>query len=134
MAFQFSVAVRDGRLNSIETTIGASAKLEIYSGAEPANCATADAGTLLATLTLPATYFGTAASGSMALAGVWTGTAATAGTAGHFRLMDPTGATCHAQGSCTATGGGGDMTIDNPVLAVGQVFNVTSFTVTDGNA
>lgn len=134
MAFQFSVAVRDGRLNSIETTIGASAKLEIYSGAESANCATAPAGTLLATLTLPATYFGAAASGSMALAGTWSGTASAAGTAGTFRLMDPTGTTCHAQGSCTASGGGGDMTIDNPTLAVGQAFNVTSFVITDGNA
>ena len=34
----------------------------------------------------------------------------------------------------TATGGGGDMTVDNVVFAAGQAFSVTTFTLTDGNA
>lgn len=56
------------------------------------------------------------------------------GTAGYFRIVDSAGTTCHLQGTVTATGGGGDMTIDNTSIASGQTVNVTSFTLTDGNA
>jgi hypothetical protein len=38
------------------------------------------------------------------------------------------------QGTVTATGGGDDMTIDHTSIASGQTVNVTSFTLTDGNA
>jgi hypothetical protein len=38
------------------------------------------------------------------------------------------------QGTVTATGGGGDMTVDNTSFAITQAFSVTSFTLTDGNA
>ena len=41
MAIQFSSSVRDARLDSIETTIGASPLLRIYSGTMPADTATA---------------------------------------------------------------------------------------------
>jgi hypothetical protein len=34
----------------------------------------------------------------------------------------------------TATGGGGDLTVDNVVFAVGQQFTVTGYTKTAGNA
>jgi hypothetical protein len=38
------------------------------------------------------------------------------------------------QGTITATGGGGDMTLDNTSISSGQQFNVTSFTITAGGA
>jgi hypothetical protein len=38
------------------------------------------------------------------------------------------------QGNVTATGGGGDMTIDNVSIAAGQQVTVTSFTLTAGGA
>ena len=41
MAVQLSVAVRNARLDAIETNIGTSAVLRIRSGAPPATCATA---------------------------------------------------------------------------------------------
>lgn len=132
MTLQLSVAVRNARLDAIETAVGASPTLEIRTGAPPATCATADSGTVLATVTCPSDWLAAAASGLKALAGTWQDAAAdAAGTAGHFRIK--AGATCHIQGTCTATGGGGDMTLDNAVLAVGQQFTVTSFTLTDGN-
>lgn len=53
MAIQLSVAARNARLDSIETTISTAAKLRIYSGAMPADCATAASGTLLCEMTLP---------------------------------------------------------------------------------
>ena len=37
MALQYSVAVRNTQLNAIETTVGASAVLKIFTGAAPAN-------------------------------------------------------------------------------------------------
>jgi hypothetical protein len=135
MAFQLSVAVRNARLDAIETAIGVSAVLKIRTGAAPANCAAADAGTVLATLALPADWMAGASGGTKALAGTWQDASAdAAGTAAHFRLYASDGTTCHAQGTVTATGGGGDMTVDNTNFAAGQSFSVSSFTVTEGNA
>lgn len=135
MAVQLSIAVRNARLDSIETTIGTSAILRIRSGAQPATCATADSGTVLATLNLPSDWMSAAASGSKSLLGTWQDLSADAtGTAGHFRVYDSTGTTCGIQGSITATGGGGDMTLDNTSIASGQQVTITSFTLTDANA
>lgn len=134
MPIQLSVAARNARLDSFEAVAGASAKLQIRTGAQPANCAAAAAGTLLAELDLPADWMAAASAGSKALAGSWSGTGEAAGNAAHFRIVDSAGTTCHMQGSITATGGGGDMTLDNTNIAVGQTVQVTSFTLTDGNA
>lgn len=135
MSLQYSVAVRNAKLDAVETAIGASAILKIRTGAAPATCATADSGTVLATLNLPADYMAAAASGSKAKSGTWEDASAdAAGTAAHFRLYASDGTTCHAQGTVTATGGGGDMTVDNVVFAAGQAFTITSFTLTAGNA
>jgi hypothetical protein len=135
MSLQLSVSVRNARLDSIETTISTSAILKIRSGAQPANCAAADAGTVLATLNLPADWLAAASSGSKAKSGTWEDTSAdAAGTAAHFRIYASDGTTCHIQGSITATAGGGDMELDNVVLAAGQDITITAFTLTDGNA
>lgn len=135
MAIQLSVSARNARLDAIETAIGVSAILKIRTGAAPATCATADSGTVLATLNLPSDYMAAAASGSKAKAGTWEDTSADAtGTAGHFRLYASDDSTCHMQGTVTATGGGGDLTVDNTSFASGQSFSITAFTLTDGNA
>lgn len=135
MALQYSVAVRNAQLDAVESTTGAAALLRIYSGAAPANCAAAASGTLLAEMTLPSDWMAAASSGSKALSGTWQDASANAaGTAGHFRLYDSGGTTCHAQGTVTATGGGGDLTLDNTSIASGQSVTITSFTITAGNA
>ena len=135
MTLQASVAVRNAKLDAVEATIGATAVLKIRTGAQPANCAAADTGTVLATLTLPADWMAAAAAGAKAKAGAWQDTSAdAAGTAAHFRLYESTGVTCGLQGSVTATGGGGDMTVDNVVFALAQQFTITGFTLTEGNA
>jgi hypothetical protein len=135
MAMKFSVAVRNARLDAIETAIGTAAVLKIRTGAPPANVAAADTGSVLATLTLPSDWLAAAASGSKAKSGTWEDTAAdAAGTAAHFRIYASDGTTAHIQGTVTATSGGGDMEVDNVVFAVGQNFTVTAFSITDGNA
>lgn len=135
MALQYSVAVRNAKLDAVETTIGASAVLKIRTGSAPADCAAADSGTVLATVNLPSDWMAAASSGSKAKSGTWEDTSAdNSGTAAHWRLYASDGTTCHAQGTVTATGGGGDMTVNNTVFASGQDFTVTGFTLTAGNA
>lgn len=135
MSLQLAVLTRNALLDAIETEIGTSAILKIRTGAPPADCAAADSGTVLATLNLPSDWMAAAGSGTKAKTGTWQDAAAdAAGTAGHFRIYDSGGATCKIQGTVTATGGGGDMTLDNAVLAVGQVVTITGFTLTAPNA
>ena len=133
MAFQFSTAARNAALDAIETTAGTAPVLTIRSGAAPVDCAAADSGTVLATIACPSDWLAAAVSGAKALLGLWQDTAADAtGTAGHFRVKQ--GATCHIQGSITATGGGGDMTLDNVTIALAQQVTITAFTLTAGGA
>ena len=134
MALNYSVALRNAQLDAVETTVGTSAKLYLRTGAKPTACADADSGTLLATLDLPSDWMAAASSGSKAKNGTWTGTGADAGSAGHFRIKDSGAAACHVQGSITATGGGGDMTLDNIVIASAQTITISTFTLTAGNA
>lgn len=134
MTHQYSVAVRDAQNDQFESTVGTAAKLQLRSGSAPANCATADSGTLLAELTLPSDWMSASSSGAKAKTGTWSGTGSNAGTIGHFRIKDSGGTTCHMQGSVTATGGGGDMTVDNTSISVGQTVTVSTFTITRGNA
>ncbi len=133
MAFQFSVAARNAALDAIETAAGTAPVLTIRTGTVPANCAAARTGTVLATLTLPSDWLAAASGGAKALAGTWQDAAADAtGTAGHFSIDQ--GATCHIQGTVTATGGGGDMTLDNVSILAGGAVNITGFTLTAGGA
>lgn len=135
MAIQLSTAVRNAMLDAIETQIGTAAVLKIRTGSAPADCGTADSGTVLATLTLPSDWMAAASSGSKAKSGTWQDSSADAtGTAAHFRLYASDGTTCGAQGTVTATGGGGDMTVDSTSFTSGQSFTVNTFTLAAANA
>jgi hypothetical protein len=135
MAIQLSTTVRNARLDAIETAIGTAAVLKLRTGAPPANVGTADSGTVVATMTLPSDWLAAASGGSKAMSGTWQDTSAdNAGTVGHFRVYASDGTTAHIQGTVTITGGGGDMTLDNNVLAAAQAVSITSFTLTDANS
>lgn len=135
MAIQLSATARNAALDAIETAIGAAPILQIRSGAMPADPDAADSGTLLASMTLPSDWMAAASAGAKAMSGTWEDTSADAtGTAGHYRIKESTGTTCHWQGTVTATGGGGDMTLDNTSIAAGQAVSITSFTITAGGA
>lgn len=134
-ALQFSTTVRNARLDVVESTISTAPILRIRTGAAPANCAAADSGTVLATMTLPSDWMAAASSGAKALSGTWQDTSADAsGTAAHFRLYDSAGTTCHIQGTVTGTGGGGDMELNNTSINATQQVTITAFSLTDGNA
>lgn len=135
MTIQLSIAVRNAKLDAIETSIGVSAVLKIFTGTQPANCATADSGTLLVNMSLPSDYMSAASSGSKSKTGTWQDASADGtGTAGYWRLYASDGTTCGAQGSVTATGGGGDLELDNVSIAAGQTVTITTWTFVEGNA
>src|SRR5215207_8202805 len=115
MATKYSVGLRNAQLDVISgaSGIGGSGLLRIYSGTRPANVATAITGTLLAQLTLNATFAPAAASGVLTANAITGDTSADAtGTATHFRIWKSDGTTA---------------VIDGPV-------NVTSLVITRGNA
>ena len=127
MAFQYGTTLRNNRVGQIQTTVGGSGVLKIFSGAEPANCAASDPSGLLATITLPSTFL-TSSAGVTALAGTWSVSASATGTAASFRIYDGS-AVCHVQGNTTS-----DLVLNNTSITSGQTVSVTSFAVTGGNA
>ena len=134
MALTFSTTLRNARVTAIKNTIGASAVVKIRTGAAPSNVASPSTGTVLATLSLPSEWLGTAANGAISKVGDWEAQAETSGTAGHFEVCASDGSTVHIRGSVTGTSGNGEMKVDNTNFAEGQNFTITSFTITDGNA
>jgi hypothetical protein len=137
MAFQTSDTVANAMLDAFETAIGTAAVLKIYdlTAGAPANCAASITGTVLATITLPSDWMAGASSRSKAKSGTWQDASAdNTGTADFFRLFASDGTTCHAQGTVTATGGGGNLTLDNTSIASGQSITITSFSIADNNA
>lgn len=135
MAVQLSVAARNARLDAIETAIGVLAVLKIFTGSQPANCAAANSGTELCSMSLPSDWMAAASGGVKAMSGTWEDAAANAaGVAGHYRIYAQDGTTCHLQGSCSGPGGGGDMELNNTNIALNQRAAVTSYSWTDANA
>lgn len=138
MALQLSVAVRNAMLDAIETAVGSSAVLKLYdlTATAPADCAAAITGTVLATLSLPLDWMAGASGGSKALTGTWSDAAADGtGTADFFRLFASDGTTCHAQGTVSLGGGGGDMTLaTTSIVATQGPIAITGFTLTAASA
>jgi hypothetical protein len=127
VAFQYGTTLRNNQVAQIQTTIGVSGTLKIFSGAEPANCGAADPTGLLATIVLPAAFL-TSSGGVTTLAGTWSVAATGTGTAQSFRMYDGS-LVCHVQGNTTT-----DLVLNNTSIASGQTVTVTAFTVTAGNA
>lgn len=131
---QLSTDLRNNQAGQVESTVGTSPKLQIRTGTPPANCAAADTGSLLVEIALPSDWLGAPSNGVVAKANTWQGTASGTGTAGHFRIKTNDGTTTHLQGTITATGGGGDMEVNNTSIADTQTVTVSAFTYTRGNA
>jgi hypothetical protein len=137
MSVQYNVLLRNAQLDLIESMAGTSPKLVIYSGAKPVNVAAADPSGVLATITLPSDWASAASAGVKQLLGSITGVGSAAGNAASWRLKDNAATTVWLQGTCSATGGGGDIELDNVNIAIGQTININSGSgtgVTAGNA
>lgn len=139
MALQFSTSVRNAMLDSIETTIGTTAHVVLFAGTKPADCATANAGTVIATFSLTGgagDWMAAAGSGSKAFNNTpLSTTASSAGTPTYFRVFNNNagspGTTCHWQGGVGTTANSTvDLTLDNTTVTSGQTIQITSWTVT----
>jgi hypothetical protein len=129
MTIQFAQSTAHAMLDAIETDLGASPVMYLRSGSPPATCAGADTGTLISTIAMAANAFADAASWAKAISGALQDASADAqGTLGHWRIKT-SGAVTKVQGTITATGGGGDMTVDNTSVNAGQQIDVSSFSI-----
>jgi len=108
--------------------------LELYDGAAPATVdAALGAQNLIATFALP-NPAGAIVNGVFTANAIASITAGATGTVSWYRQVDPDTTTVMQDGSVTASGGGGDMIIDNVNVVNGQAINLISWTETEGNA
>lgn len=125
MAISLQTALRNNRADRITTDIGTSAKLRIY---------TAAYATLLVECICNATAFAAAASGGiLTLNAISQGTAVAAGTAATARIYKSDGTTLMIDGLTVGTSGT-HIIITNTTMAVNDTVNITSATITEGNA
>jgi hypothetical protein len=129
MTVKYGTAARNAKADAFTALLNGGA-LEIRSGAAPTNPGDADSGTLLGSKTFGSPAFGAASTGVATANSFTGGTAVASGTAAHFRAKS-SGGTVQMQGTVTATGGGGDLTIDTTTIVSGGTFNVTSLTYTE---
>lgn len=133
---KYSAVLKNAQQNAITTTVGASALLQLYSGAQPANPDTAvGAQVLLAQLVCNATFAAAAAGGVLTLNAIAPGTgtagAGTGTTATWYRLLNATGPVAHADG--TVGTAGADLNVNNTSIASGQTVTISPFTIANGN-
>lgn len=137
MGIQYSTTIRTNRMDQVNSGIGANAYLRIYDGTKPTNPGTAlSSNTLLAELRGDASAWAAAASAGVLTANAITqDSGADAGSvATFFRIYKSDGTTCAVQGTVTATGGGGDLTLTTTTIVSGQPVSVSGFVLTEGNA
>jgi hypothetical protein len=131
MSIQYSTTHRTNAMSDIATQVGATGVMKIFSGSAPANCGTADSGTLLATFACSAT-FGTASSGVLTVNAITNTTPASnvAGTAGYFRIYPASPTTTNAvlQGTCGTSGT--DLIMSSTSIASGVTVTISSVSIT----
>lgn len=128
MAIDLKHTTANDLLDRYDTLFPQNAVLELRTGAPP-GAENAASGTLLVSITLPASPWAAAANGSKSKNGVWSGAGVAAGNIGHYRLRNAAD-THREEGTVTGTGGGGDATVDNVSVAIDQVVTVNTFTRT----
>lgn len=131
MALGYNVTLRNNQLDQITTRAGASALLRFYDGTRPATGGTAT--TLLAELTCNATFAAAAASGVLTLNAITGDASANAtGTATWFRIVQSGGSTHVLDGNVGTSGS--DLNMNAVAFTSGAAVDVSSFTITAGNA
>jgi len=130
MAIKYSTTHRTNSMTQLATDIGASCKIKIWTGSIPADCATADTGTLLVTFVGNAGGFGSAVGGVLTAAAVASVTASGTGTAGYFRIYPSADTSTNAVVQGTVGTSGTDMIVTNTSINATQACNFTSLLVT----
>lgn len=122
-----SATLRNALLDAINAVIGSGGKLKIYSGTQPADVATSESGTLLATLTLSSTALAAASGGSASFNAITGDTSAdNTGTATHFSVTKSDD-TRVIEGSVGTSGS--DLNVASTSFLAGEDIEVTSFSL-----
>jgi len=128
---KYSNGTRNAQQNGLITYAGSGSKINIYSGAQPANANTAISGqTLLVTLTVSGS-FGTDSNGTITLSTVTNGTAVATGTASFFRITKSDNTTGVMDGSVATSDA--DLVLNNTSIATGQVVSISAGTIIRAN-
>jgi hypothetical protein len=130
MAIQYSTTHRTNAMTQLNTDIGASCVIKIWTGSAPANCGTADTGTLLVTFAGNAGGFGTVLTGVLTASAIANATASGTGTAGYFRIYPTAATSTNAVVQGTVGTSGTDMIVTNTNINSGQSIVFSSMTVT----
>lgn len=128
MTIKFNAAIRNDVLSGYEQLF-ANGQLRIYSSTQPLSVNDPVGGALLALSVLPADPFTTPINGVIEKNGVWVGEIIATGTAGWFRLFS-NDFEHWIDGTITVPAAGGDMEIDSLAFEVGNVFIVSSVSIT----
>lgn len=124
-------ALRNARLDAITTFAGASGKLRIYSGSRPATGGAIT--TLLAELTLNATFAPAASAGVLTLNAITLDSSADAtGTATWARIFKSDGTTIVLD--CSVGTSAADIILTTVSIVAAAAVACTSATITEGNA
>lgn len=128
---RYSTALRDARADLIAHAAGDGGAIEFRTGPTADDLRVA-AGDRLARLPFPARAFRPAADGVLTIAGTVKGIATAAGTAGHLRLVDGSGA-CVLAGAISAPGDGGPLELARLDVAVDDPIVLEQFTLVAAN-
>lgn len=128
MALQYSLEVRNAKLNALVRSVGVAPLMQIWSGPKPDRCDSPETGELLSSFILPDDWMAAATGGLISMTGIWRDTAcAGTGEPGYFRIYAK-GGRCRIQGSV-----GRDMKVTPDMVVAGQTFTVTEFIIRDNN-
>lgn len=139
MTIRINTAARNAAIAAVAALVdggSGAGVIRVYSGSQPATPATSPTGTLLLEFTCSDPAFGSPSTGVVTLdiTPAVTDDGITTGTAGYFRICDSTEAAGTGlgivDGSVTATGGGGDLTLSTVSITTGLTVTVTSLTMT----
>jgi hypothetical protein len=131
MALTFTTGLKNTLLDAIETAVGVSARLIIYSGTPP-SVNSSPTGTVLVDMTLPENWMAAASGGSKALTGTWSDLSANAtGTATYFRILNSNATTSFMQGTVGTSGA--DLILTTTDIVFEGTVSITGFTLTAGN-
>jgi hypothetical protein len=132
MALQFDVTLQNAQMDAISTEVGSAGFLEIYTGAEPANCAAATTGTKLSKHTLGSPFAPASSAGVLSPTLPANVNALATGTAGYWRVFKANDTTCVMQGTVGTSGA--DLNLNTLALVSGGPVQINSWTITAGGA
>lgn len=126
MAYRKNTNYRNSIANH-KASLFSNGTVQIRTGAQPASANDAASGTLLCTISLPASPFTAASGGVISKNGEWSGVASASGTAGYARFISSSGLIVMDMSVAESAA---DLMIDDDAITAGAAVNITGCTIT----